>query len=300
MVSASCLLLVIVAAAKAFAAQDFDFLLAGFSSGATLSRSSAGKAICASGNVFVGITSTNVKIVFDSPRNNIEATEDLQELLGNNPSIYVQSNDGPNVVSAKYRIAARLCCPNSDPKSIKTVQLVTHGLILDQNYWDIPGYSYVDAAASAGYATLAYDRLGSGDSNHPDPLQVVQLPAQVEIAHGLARMLRAGTLGGRAFSKVVGVGHSFGSLITSATTAKYPHDLDAAVLTGYSRNFTYNALAMAALDLQIANTQSSRFKGLANGYVVPTTPQGVQFGFWRWPFYAQSGISSRWLSIWRR
>lgn len=30
--------------------------------------------------------------------------------------------------------------------------------------------SYVNAAAGAGYATLAYNRLGVGNSDHPDPI----------------------------------------------------------------------------------------------------------------------------------
>ena len=35
-------------------------------------------------------------------------------------------------------------------------------------------YSWVAAASKAGYPTLAIDRLGNGDSSHPDPLLTVQ------------------------------------------------------------------------------------------------------------------------------
>lgn len=69
----------------------------------------------------------------------------------------------------------------------------------------------------------SYDRLGVGKSDTPDGLNVVQAPLEVEIAHQLIQMLRAGKFG--HFSKVVGVGHSFGSIITQAITSQYPADL---------------------------------------------------------------------------
>ena len=56
----------------------------------------------------------------------------------------------------------------------------------DRSYWNVaPGYSYVGCAAEQGYATFLYDRLGWGLSDHPDPLEIVQLELQVTIAHEL-------------------------------------------------------------------------------------------------------------------
>lgn len=73
------------------------------------------------------------------------------------------------------------------------------------------------------FLPYSYDRLGVGKSDTPDGLNVVQAPLEVEIAHQLIQMLRAGKFG--HFSKVVGVGHSFGSIITQAITSQYPADL---------------------------------------------------------------------------
>ena len=274
------------------AVRNHDPLLSGFTN-ASIVHSSGGKAVCASGDVYINITTTNTRLLFESPSNNTVATETIQELIQANPTIYARTNGGNNTFSARYRISAQLCYPANatDRKHIKTVQLLTHGLSLDHNYWDIPGFSYVDAAAAAGYATLNYDRLGVGQSEHPDPVQVVQIAAHAEVAHGLVQLLRAGALGGHAFGSVVGVGHSLGSIISTGVTFKYPRDFDAAVITGLSTNSTFSLLTIAALDQRIANTVNARFRGLADGYLTPSLEVGVQLAFWRWPYFAQSGSS---------
>lgn len=48
---------------------------------------------------------------------------------------------------------------------------------------------------------------------------------ETEIANVLAKNLRAGKYSGHKFSKVIGAGHSFGSVITEGITAKYPMTL---------------------------------------------------------------------------
>ena len=278
--------------ATVLANKDFGFLLSGFNH-ASLVPSSGGKAVCAAGDVWVNITATNERLLFDAPPNNTVATEDIVELLQANPTIYERANGGNNTFSGKFRISSRLCYPAgaTKPKDVKTVQLLTHGFTLDKGYWDIPGFSYVDAAAEAGYATFAYDRLGVGQSAHPDPIQIVQLPAEVEITHGLAQLLRTGAVGGRPFNSIAGGGHSLGSIITTGVTAKYPRDLDAAILTGFTANVTGGGLTIAAISLQIANTFARRFRDLPNGYLTPSSPLGVQFSFYRFPFFDQAGLS---------
>ena len=69
-----------------------------------------------------------------------------------------------------------------------------------------------------------------GFSDHPDPVQVVQLPIQIGIALILLREVRSGEFGGRSFKKIVGVGHSFGSAVTQAAAPKYLKNLDALIL----------------------------------------------------------------------
>lgn len=269
-----------------------DFMLSGFDN-ANIVSSSGKKAVCVIGDVKVEISPTNQKLLFQEPKNNTEATEYIVELLQTNPTIYNRANGGNNTFSGTYRISSKLCYPASlaAVKNVKTIQLLTHGSTLEQGYWDIPGYSYIDAAAQAGYATFTYDRLGIGRSEHPDPVQVVQLPAQVEIAHGLAQLIRSGKLGGKAFDKIVSGGHSLGSIITTGVTAKYPKDFDAVITTGFSANATYFPIVLAAQVVEIASQRADgRFEGLQNGYLIQSTPISVQFDFYRFPYFEQSGM----------
>ena len=232
----------LVAAAAAY---DFNFLLSGFN-GASLVRSSGGSAICAAGHISVFITATNTKFKLEAPANNTIATEDLLEILQADSTIYDRVNGGNRTVSGNFSIASRLCYPaGANPSTVKTVQVLTHGFTLDKGYWDVSGLSYVDAAAKAGFATLAYDRLGVGQSARPDPIKVVQLPAEVEIVHGMAQYLRTGAVGGRKFKNVVATGHSLGSFIHISALQKRPQDFDANVITGLSANNSYNSPSKA-------------------------------------------------------
>jgi hypothetical protein len=45
--------------------------------------------------------------------------------------------------------------------------------------------SEVAYAASQGYPTLAIDALGSGNSDHPDPITIIQYPTLVEVHHAI-------------------------------------------------------------------------------------------------------------------
>lgn len=64
-----------------------------------------------------------------------------------------------------------------------------------------------------GYATLAYDRLGIGNSSHGDPKNEIQSFLEVEALAAVTRMLRNGSFPkvNTTFDKIVHVGHSFGS-----------------------------------------------------------------------------------------
>ena len=250
---------------------------------------SAGKgAVCTSGQVRVTATGSNTKILISAPTTNFAATELFVEFTQANSTTLSDGLGGPAVVQSTYSIYSRLCLPSNPTaaRNVKTIQFLTHGGTLDYTYWDIAsGYSYVDAAAAAGYATFSYDRLGTGLSDHPDPVQVVQLPIQIEIAHLLVQKLRNGQLGSRAFENIVGVGHSLGSALTQGVAAKYPVDFDALILQGISTLFSYAFTGVASEGMQIANTDpSGRFRGLANGYFTPApVTQAVQFAFYRYP-----------------
>ena len=246
-----------------------------------------GTSRCITENVHVSVTSTNIKLLLAEPANQTVATETFQELLQANSNLSVRLNDGPNTISGNFSIYGKLCFPldHKAASEVQTVQLLTHGDTLDSTYWAIaPGYSYIDAAVAAGYATFSYDRIGVGRSEHPDPNQVVQGPIQVEIAHALVTLLRDSKIGPISFRKVVGVGHSAGSTVTNGVTTKYPKDFDAVILTGTSTSAAYVNTALASFDLTIANTDPSRkFAGLSNGYLVQPLQQSIQFPYYRWP-----------------
>ena len=247
----------------------------------------SGKSKCLVHNLKVSVETNNFKILLDSPANQSVVTETLVELLQDNSVLFAKVNGGQRIIKDTYTIYGKLCFPfgASPPEAIQTVQLLTHGDTLDSTYWDIaPGYSYVDAAVAAGYATFSYDRIGVGRSQHPDPLQVVQAPLQVEIAHALVTSVRNSQFGPYSFKRVIGVGHSAGSAITQGVTTKYPQDFDAVILTGTSISGNSIATAVASSDLTIAKDDASgKFASLPNGYLVPPLPQAIQFPFFRFP-----------------
>ncbi|MQA13040.1 MAG: alpha/beta fold hydrolase [Pseudonocardiaceae bacterium] len=126
-------------------------------------------------------------------------------------------------------IAGTLCVP----PGATTVQVLVHGLSYGRYYWDLPyqheTYSYVQDAGQAGYATLAIDRLGIGESWHPASA-LVTYDSNANAVHQVVQAARGGDLGSQ-FEKVVLVGHSLGSVIGYLEAGTY-QDVDAAVFTG--------------------------------------------------------------------
>ncbi|KAJ5915480.1 Alpha/Beta hydrolase protein [Penicillium verhagenii] len=265
-------------------------------SNVTIGKSTGGGSICASGYVTIPISVTGTKLDYVPPTSAAGVTQSLVELFQVTDSL-ANTITGTQLISGSYQIYVKLCIPSSASKaaSVKTVQLLTHGATLDHNYWDIvTGYSYIDAATEAGYATLSYDQLGVGNSAHPDPIQVVQANSQVAVTHALAQLLRNAKIGNYSFENVVGVGHSAGSSLTQAVTTQYPSDFDAAILTGTSTNDNYVSLSMAAFNLINANSDSSgRFSSLAAGYLTQQTSVGIQFAFYSYPNFNTAAFNSQ-------
>ena len=61
------------------------------------------------------------------------------------------------------------------------------------NGYDGNEYSTVDYASKQGYPTLAIDRIGVGNSTHPDPILQQQVNLEEAVSHQLVTMLKAGT-----------------------------------------------------------------------------------------------------------
>ncbi|PKS08437.1 hypothetical protein jhhlp_005148 [Lomentospora prolificans] len=188
--------------------------------------------------------------------------------------------------SETFNIHAQLCVPKTPSREQHVLQIATHGVHYDSRYWDPEldreNLSYVEAALREGYSILTYDRLGVGQSDIPDAYDVVQAPIEVEILRQLTLMARNGTLysfAGEAkptdpaFSlpenpdKVVHVGHSWGSVLTSAFIARYGELTDGAIITGYILNQYLGKGGMSTFHLDYAATSCPPFDR-PSGYVV--------------------------------
>ncbi|KZV89557.1 hypothetical protein EXIGLDRAFT_618083 [Exidia glandulosa HHB12029] len=182
-------------------------------------------------------------------------------------------------VAGSWDIAFRFCQPlltKLDTSS--TLQVLGSGATYTKEYWHLSykpeDYDYQRHAAVAGYSTLAFDLLGAGASAKPDPFCVVQIPMNVAIATEIVKRVRGGTLTKAlpAFSKIVYVGHSMGSVILNGIMVGSPSLIDAAVLTGYahpSTDMPVHVPTVADGDIQIAATTfPRRFGSLDPGYTV--------------------------------
>ncbi|CAJ0550196.1 Ff.00g101260.m01.CDS01 [Fusarium sp. VM40] len=187
-------------------------------------------------------------------------------------------------VRGTFNIAARYCEPEIKiPFKQHTLQILVHGITYDRNYWSGDGppgssyhgdqYSWIAFASKQGYPTLSIDRLGNGLSDHPDPITVVQLATHVETIHQLVLKARSGTLPGpskpRAFNKVIYAGHSFGSGIGNGLNAKYPSDIDATILTGFTNAINEPVLSeVTTTDFSpAAQVNAEKFGNLDPGYI---------------------------------
>ncbi|KAJ5720783.1 uncharacterized protein N7483_008717 [Penicillium malachiteum] len=266
-------------------------------SDASIGKSTGGNSICASGYITIPISVNGTTLNYTPPKKTAAEIESMIEMYQITNSLSSTAPNGTHLIEGEFKIYTKLCIPSSSAKaaSIKTVQLLTHGATLDHTYWDIStGHSYIDAATEAGYATLSYDQLGVGNSDHPDPIQTVQATSQVAVTHALAQLLHDSKIGNYKFENVVGVGHSAGSTLVQAITTEYPSDFDAVILTGTSTNEDYVALSMVAFNLINANTDTSgRFDDLQAGYLTQQTAAGIQFAFYRWPNFDTTAFQSQ-------
>ncbi|MET9258048.1 alpha/beta hydrolase [Streptomyces sp. NPDC003717] len=169
------------------------------------------------------------------------------------------SDPGP----ADQVLRGRLCYPSGHRPD--TVQLLVPGSTYNHLYWDFPAAgaesSYVRAAVAAGYATFDVDPIGTGASSHP-PSALATVPATATALHDAVTALCTGGLDAHAFSRVVWVGHSLGSIHAWYEIPRY-HDIDAAVLTG-----ALHHLNPAAPDPTYPAVQDPKFagSGLDAGY----------------------------------
>jgi len=125
-----------------------------------------------------------------------------------------------------------LCVPAIGTPS--RVQLLVHGASYNSYYSDWPYkpnfYSYARLMVGAGYATFNIERLGYGRSTHP-PSTLSTIENGRDALRQVVDKLRSGQIGGHAFSRVIWVGHSLGT-VYAWLEASVATNVDAFVLTG--------------------------------------------------------------------
>jgi hypothetical protein len=188
--------------------------------------------------------------------------------------------------ATRYRVAGWLCLPR---RHTSTVQLLVPGLTYTHRYWTGPGNGadYVTTALAAGDAVYLIDRIGTGASDRP-PADQVTTTTEAAVTHQAIHALRDGTIG--RFPHVVGIGHSFGSVIWMAEAATY-HDVDALVLTGLLHDINPQALSLFTNDLYpAADDPKFASSGLPAGYL--TTRPGSRAGYFLDPSTAVPGAAA--------
>ncbi|EJD51013.1 hypothetical protein AURDEDRAFT_160156 [Auricularia subglabra TFB-10046 SS5] len=191
-------------------------------------------------------------------------------------------------VSGTFGIQLRYCEPSVPVRSRQdTLQILVHGATANIDYWDTsykPGtYSYAYYAAARGFATLNMARLGSGESDHPDPVSFVQTPLITAILQSIVEGARSGIIPGipRYFEKIVYVGHSLGSILLNNLLLSHPNLIDAAVFTGYAHNLTGLADIVDVVRLGPArDIDPARFGDLLPDYTTTADATGRAAAFY--------------------
>lgn len=202
-----------------------------------------------------------------------------------------------NPITGTYNIYGQHCVPaGSNHKA--ALQLLVHGNTYYHTYFSAFQNSptnnpngYANYALSQGYPTLAIDRLGTGASDHPDPVNVVQAPLQAELLHVLIVQLRGPTRPQWPFtsqSKIVFVGHSYGSILGTQLSTKHPQDIDAFVQTGLAiplpnENALPGQLADVYVQASTYNPQRFAPATYAHGYLASSNKQGREETYYSQP-----------------
>ncbi|KAL6875982.1 alpha/beta-hydrolase [Trichoderma longibrachiatum] len=194
-------------------------------------------------------------------------------------------SNGSIAVGGDYQISGRFCIPSTPRNGENILMIASHGVSFSKGVWD-PAYrpdefSFVDAALAKGYAVLAYDRLGAGQSSLPDAYDDLQVPLQGEVLRALKIFSLDGNivqaaerLGGSSSikeytaDKVVHVGHSYGSIITNWFLARYGSLSAGAVLTGFLIDNQFANLKVEIADLAYAPEHNpALFANRTSGYL---------------------------------
>ncbi|KAJ7597690.1 hypothetical protein C8J56DRAFT_1041871 [Mycena floridula] len=201
-------------------------------------------------------------------------------------------------VSATYNVFGLFCEPETAIFP-GLIQLLVHGLSYDHQYWamsasSFQNYSYAAFSCARGIPSFSMDCLGAGLTSRPVNGSDLQLPTNAAVVYELAHRLKSSPVlpGGRRFNRVVGIGHSLGTLILlfSAFVEGAKSAFDSLLLTSHLHTST-PALAKTASAAAVDPQQWGNLDPLA--YVTTNTTAD------RSTFYPsdKSSYSSRMLNL---
>lgn len=236
---------------------------------------------CENISVSVDIEARTADFDLETPVSSVDVTDFSLNLFRQGHNFTEEIVTSYRTTSGEYEIAATYCTPDAGPGHV--VQLLTHGIGFDRSYWDLSlndfNHSYVhEAVEHYGYSTLTWDRLGTAQSQHGEPVGEIQASLEVAALRALTTKLREGTLPCREadrFSTVVHGGHSFGSYHTYLLTAQDPTISDGIFLTSFSQNGSFTDVAGLGGNFVPANANPS-FAFYRDGYLSYGNPSALQ------------------------
>ncbi|KAL2060027.1 hypothetical protein VTL71DRAFT_9849 [Oculimacula yallundae] len=225
----------------------------------------------------IPVTPTSVNLIWGKKfANNFDVVDLISDINSRTAATSFHPYDettAPVLTTASYNISATFCTPKKGATGI--VLLLSHGLNFDRSYWDPEvskeKYSFVDWVIARGYSVFYYDRLGVGKSTLISGY-VNQASIQIAILEELTTSVRAGKYTGALGTPkaLVLVGHSFGSVLSSALVTAKPSIAEGLILTGFSFNGTNGDGFLEAFQPRIASGESSKWTSLDNGYLTAT------------------------------
>lgn len=150
----------------------------------------------------------------------------------------ILNNQGYTIVGYLYSRQGNPNDVSQCGKRSQTLQVLVAGATYNHKYWDTPAingvdYSYARYMAGQCYSVLGIDRLGTGESSHPDGDFINKSIEADAIAQILASLRTNHNPAHRKFKRIVLVGHSFGSFLSVFTLGEYGNVADALVATGW-------------------------------------------------------------------
>ncbi|WP_235921774.1 alpha/beta hydrolase [Lentzea tibetensis] len=151
-------------------------------------------------------------------------------------------------------------CTSGSP----TVLVLVPGAGYNSTYWDFPyqpeKYSFQRAMNRSGFATVTFDRLGTGRSSVPLGVTVTST-RQAAVLHEVVQSLRD-----KGYRRVVLVGHSMGSVDAIFEAGTY-HDVDGVVLTGFTHQLDVANVADGFRRHSYPAPLDPKFPGYDPGYL---------------------------------